>query len=158
MTVIVLGERFWSKVDKTPDCWNWTAAKSDGYGIFGLGPRNAGVGKAHRLAYESLVGPIPSGMDLDHQCRNRGCVNPAHLKPATRSENVQNYGAARSDSKSGIRGVWWSNTCGKWTGQVCVNGVKHSAGYFDDLADASRAVLALRRELHTNNLTDRETA
>lgn len=46
---------------------------------------------AHRTAYELFVGPIPEGLELHHQCRNRGCVNPDHLEPATRQENLAHY-------------------------------------------------------------------
>lgn len=44
---------------------------------------------AHRLAYEELRGPIPSGLELDHKCRVRGCVNPWHLEPVTTAENIR---------------------------------------------------------------------
>jgi hypothetical protein len=44
---------------------------------------------AHRVAYQLLVGPIPDGMVVDHKCRNRSCVNPAHLEPVTQEENVR---------------------------------------------------------------------
>lgn len=84
--------RFWAKVDRwDPDhCWLWTAKLSKGYGSF----RASGPGEirrstpAYRFAYESLVGPIPEGLDLDHLCRVRACVNPKHLEPVTRQINI----------------------------------------------------------------------
>ena len=83
-----LGTRFWSKVEKTVGCWIWTACKTKfGYGWFQMG-RQAGPRLAHRLAYESAVGPVPEGLTLDHLCRNRACVNPAHLEPVSRGTNV----------------------------------------------------------------------
>jgi len=81
-------DRFWQKVDKGGDngCWNWTAAlTSSGYGKFMI-QRVSSV--AHRLSYTWLVGEIPEGLDLDHLCRNRRCVNPIHLEPVTRRENL----------------------------------------------------------------------
>jgi len=45
--------------------------------------------RAHALAYEVLVGPRPDGKDLDHLCRTRSCVNPAHLEPVSRAENCR---------------------------------------------------------------------
>lgn len=85
-------DRFWEKVDKREDavCWDWTGAlKANGYGQM-LIHRDGRYCKVHvhRFAYELLVGPIPEGLDLDHLCRNRKCVNPAHLEPVTRRENI----------------------------------------------------------------------
>lgn len=78
-------DRFWSRVDKSGECWIWTAGKnSAGYGQFSLRRRTV---YAHRYAYERLRGPIPDGLELDHLCRVRACVNPAHLEPVTRREN-----------------------------------------------------------------------
>lgn len=85
-TVLSVEERFWSKVDKTAGCWVWTAGRvGGGYGTFTV-DRRAQV--AHRFAYELLVGPVPDGLQLDHLCRNRQCVNPAHLEPVTARTNL----------------------------------------------------------------------
>jgi hypothetical protein len=85
-------ERFWSKVDQRGECWEWTASRSDGgYGTFFCRHLPGGTARpahAHRIAYELSVGPVPNALTLDHLCRNRGCVNPAHLEPVTRGENV----------------------------------------------------------------------
>jgi hypothetical protein len=86
-----LEERFWAKVDKHGDgCWLWTGATSAGYGhIFVAGRKGRGrLSLAHRVSYEMHVGPIPVGLDLDHLCRVRNCVNPAHLEPVTRQVNL----------------------------------------------------------------------
>jgi hypothetical protein len=72
-------ERFWSKVDASGDCWTWTAGiSSTGYGVYRPIPERI-VG-AHRYAIEDLVGLIPDGLQVDHLCRNRACVNPDHLQ------------------------------------------------------------------------------
>ena len=79
--------RFWAKVDKTEGCWLWTAyVNRDGYGRVSF---NQTMRLAHRVAYELLVGPIPSGLELDHLCRVPACVNPAHLEPVTHQENIR---------------------------------------------------------------------
>ena len=80
-------ERFWSKVTKGPDCWEWTAGKvTGGYGRFGYGGKPR---MAHRISWELLIGKIPVGLQIDHLCRNRTCVNPDHLEPVTRKENIR---------------------------------------------------------------------
>lgn len=80
-----LEQRFLAKVEKTADCWIWRAYRHEkGYGRIGVGGH---VKFAHRIAYELFVGPIPAGLQIDHLCRNRGCVNLAHLEPVTAREN-----------------------------------------------------------------------
>jgi hypothetical protein len=82
-------ERFWPKVDVSGVCWEWTAGKNvDGYGKFNLAGDEATCVLAHRWLYEHRVGPVPEGMELDHLCRNRACVNPDHLEPVAHVENV----------------------------------------------------------------------
>lgn len=81
--------RFWEKCIPEPmsGCWLWVAS-IDGPGYAHL--RIGGVlCKAHRIAYEALVGPIPLAHVIDHRCRVRCCVNPAHMEPVTNEENVR---------------------------------------------------------------------
>ena len=78
-----------NKVEKLPwsGCWIWMGALSaNGYGNIHVRPKNI---VAHRYFYEYAKGPVPSGLDLDHLCRVRCCVNPDHLQPVTRSENLR---------------------------------------------------------------------
>lgn len=91
---------FLEKVDKTDTCWNWTGYLNLGYGVFKSK-------RAHRVAYEHLVGPIPEGLVIDHLCRNRACVNPEHMEPVTNKENV-------------LRGIGPSAQAARLT--HCVNG------------------------------------
>jgi hypothetical protein len=81
-------ERFFTKVVHAGPCWLWTAARSgNGYGVFS--PTKTTKMAAHRFADQALIGEIPSGLDLDHLCRVRDCVNPTHLEPVTRAENLR---------------------------------------------------------------------
>lgn len=80
--------RFWSKVSRPneTECWEWFGAlRTDGYGKFYAGAHLS----AHRVSYMLLMGQIPSGMVLDHLCRNPLCVNPLHLEPVSQRENVK---------------------------------------------------------------------
>lgn len=83
--------RFWAKVERgaESECWPWVASvTSTGYGALGSGGRSEPKVYAHRVSYELNVGPIPAGLEIDHLCRNRRCVNPAHLEPVPHRENT----------------------------------------------------------------------
>lgn len=104
-------DRFWIKVNKSgpvsahrPElgpCWVWeNATDRAGYGksADALGA----IRLAHRIAYELLVGDIPTARPhLDHLCRNIACVNPRHLEPVTQAENNRRAGLARMNCKRG---------------------------------------------------------
>ena len=99
-------KRFWEKVEETDTCWLWTGTiLQGGYGQCRPGP---GLKKyAHRVSYEWIVGPIPDGLELDHLCRVRRCVNPAHLEPVTHRENMRRgkgFGSANARKTHCIRG------------------------------------------------------
>ena len=111
-----LHERFMSNVLPEPNsgCWLWAGfCNPGGYGKFTAGPKNE---YAHRLSYRLFVGEIPQGLELDHLCRVRCCVNPSHLEPVTKSVNaIRGIGtlhllteAARQRSSNRMK-LWWAS-------------------------------------------------
>jgi hypothetical protein len=83
-------ERFWEKVDRSGDCWLWTAGHfPNGYGFFRVrGYKGGGSSRmAHRCIYEMLHGPIPAGMVVMHTCDTPACVRPEHLRLGTSRDN-----------------------------------------------------------------------
>jgi hypothetical protein len=87
-----LPPRFWAWVlvephDQLPSaCWTWLGPRDPaGYGQT---PHGGRMFKAHRLAWLALVGPIKKGLQLDHLCRRRACVRPAHLNPVPQRDNT----------------------------------------------------------------------
>lgn len=93
-------ERLWEKVNKSgpraphmeSQCWLWLGSLRNGYGAVRV---NGRLVRAHRLAFELIRGPIQDGLFLDHLCRVRCCVNPAHLEPVTlRTNNLRGNGAS----------------------------------------------------------------
>ena len=94
-------ERFLEKIEMVDGCAQWTGAvQGRGYGTFRVARQTGGPMKtvlAHRFAYETFIGPVPDGLELDHICRNRRCVGvdqtgqplvPAHIEAVTHSVNV----------------------------------------------------------------------
>lgn len=119
-------ERFLEKCPDRPEgeCWQWRAGKfSSGYGAISI-PRGDGSNQnrpAHLIAYELFIGPVPVGLQLDHRCHtedkdcsggsgcpHRGCVNPWHLEPVTRRENLRrgrSNGARSQDTGMCAKGL-----------------------------------------------------
>jgi len=127
--------RFWHKVtipENTAGCWEWTGTgNGKGYGQFWWGGR---MRLAHRISYEALVSPIPDGMVIDHRCRTRGCVNPAHLEPVTNRENV-----LRGDLPSASAARQMSKT-------HCPKGHPYNAENTQHRADGARACRQCNRD------------
>ncbi|MFM9596768.1 HNH endonuclease signature motif containing protein, partial [Streptomyces scabiei] len=96
-------------------CWEWTRATHKGYGVTWADGRTQ---QAHRVVWERLVGPIPVGLELDHLCRNHGCVSPEHCEPVTGGENTRRGAIAALNAARAARQT------------VCING--------HDLGDAYR--------------------
>lgn len=141
-------ERFWIKVSKSIDseCWLWTSNTNwRGYGQFRLkGKRTVA---AHRFAYELMVGPIPSGLNLDHICHNTACVNPKHLRICTQAENVRNQ-VLNKRNLSGFKGVSKMGTEDRWSAKIRVNGVTTNLGTFTTPNAAHIAYRNAARTLH----------
>lgn len=101
-----LAERFWSKVDKSGDCWLWTGATTfGGYGVIQRGGADGGLIRAHRYAYEEQLGPIPKGQGLCHRCDMPGCVRPTHLFPGDQRTNMADCAAKGRTRPGGQTGV-----------------------------------------------------
>ena len=94
MNIRIIKERFEEKYIPEPNsgCWLWLAClDQQGYGRFRF-KNKFGIKRsypAYRAAFELYRGGIPSGLELDHLCRVRCCVNPWHLEPVTHTENIK---------------------------------------------------------------------
>lgn len=96
-------ERFWIKVNKASDCWEWTGARLPaGYGVFWVNGKNEG---AHRVSWQLHKGPIPDGLWVLHKCDNPRCVRPDHLFLGTPKDNTQDCQRKGRGGDSGI-GDW----------------------------------------------------
>lgn len=145
MTKPTPSQRFWAKVKvgAPSECWEWVAYRErDGYGWFGIMGRNHG---AHRVSYVLAYGVIPKGMQVDHICGNRACVNPAHLRLATHYQNKL-HGQVRVTNKLGIKGV--SRMKNQFKAEIALNGVRYYLGLWPTPEEAHAAYCRAANQLH----------
>lgn len=121
--------RFWSKVERADNgCWQWMGGRTtNGYGsclnYLEQGEQRKTI-HAHRLSWLIAHGSIPDGLQIDHLCRNRLCVNPGHLEPVTQRENLHRgdtmaaHNASKTHCKSG-HAFSEANTRQTATGRIC---------------------------------------
>lgn len=101
---ITLGKRLAAKTLPEPNsgCYLFIGAVGpNGYGRLGVGSRGSGTIYAHRASYEIHVGPIPHGLTIDHLCRNKLCVRPAHLEAVTATENTRRAAVVKTSCPQG---------------------------------------------------------
>jgi len=100
---------------------------------------------AHRLAWLYEFGEMPD-FDIDHKNGNKQDNRIENLRIATRSQNIMNVGI-KSNNTSGIKGVSWIKKRGKWQALVCINGLNHHLGLYEDIRKAERAVVTFRESM-----------
>lgn len=104
MNTQAIEERFWNRVVWNGDedeCWEWNAAQ-DGYG-YGLAWDGKRVVRSHRLCYGLLIGPIPEGHQLHHECENPRCCNPWHLRPVTPHQHKTIHGQSGAAGENAVK-------------------------------------------------------
>lgn len=127
--------RLTSAYTPTPGgCWEWHRPRTSvGYGHFHFAGEYY---QAHRFLYTLLVGPVPDDLTLDHLCRNRACVNPAHLEPVTLAVNTQRGATARHTPEK-VAAIRAARAAGKGVREI-------AREYGIDHGSVSRIVRGLR--------------
>lgn len=147
---------FWRNVDKKSEaeCWEWIGfVHPTGYGRCGNG--RFGTRSAHKYSYILAYGMVPSGMVVDHVCRNKRCVNPGHLRAITTKQNTENVGGLYVNNTSGATGVRKFPN-GTFQARVRHNGKLHYFGTYKSFEEAEAAAVRGRNQLFTHNDQDRE--
>ena len=142
--------RFLDKTQPNPATWCivWCGYVSpNGYAQFHLGKTR----HAHRVAWEHVNGAVPKGLELDHRCRNRACVNPLHLEPVTHKENMKRSPIHKEAARAvGLKirkydlpeGV--TNNRRKFRARAWDGGKRYHLGTYDSAEQASEAYVAFK--------------
>lgn len=128
-------------------CWLWPGATGDrGHGVLGAGGRGEGLLRAHRLAFEMFVGPIPDGLHVCHHCDEPRCCNPAHLFLGTDADNMRDMALKGRGCKSPNGYPFGAKPDGnRWRASCWRDGREHHVGMFATAEEASAAALAFKR-------------
>lgn len=136
-------EAFQAYVDTSGDCHLWNGPARGPYGVIRV---NGEYQAAHRYAWERVNGPIPEGMEINHRCWVKKCVNPDHLETVTPAQNTSYQSGPRRDNKStGIRNVY-PNRDGFMV-QITKNRQYHYCGTYPTIEEAAAVAKATRKEL-----------
>ena len=131
--------------DKPWACWLWPYGKSSkGYGRAKI---DGVYVPAHRHAYTYHVGPVPTGLLIDHVCHTKACFNPYHLRPVTNKQNMEYRNGLDANNTSGYRGVSYRRSKNTWRARVMHNGKNIECGEFNCPTKAGLAAESKRREL-----------
>jgi hypothetical protein len=108
-----LKDRFWAKVIKGPECWEWNGFKDkSGYSQYTHKGNESKTknSKGHRVSYALTKGDFEKDLVINHICSNRGCVNPDHLEAITQKENMQKAGKKNKGTKIVTRNPYYIKT------------------------------------------------
>lgn len=124
-------------------CLEWQGFRNrHGYGeTYSGGSRKM----AHRMAYELVHGPIPSGRYVDHICGNTACIEVSHLRLATPGENVQYQTKLNRSNTSGFRGAYRTKE-GRWEAAAQKDGVRYRLGTYETAEEAGAVAARWRAE------------